>query len=347
MGIGSLACLEIFCGVHVRALDSEWIMVCWGCSSVAFMPLMDRWLAATITAASPSEFWGVDPRGDIGSTFLSCDAIVTCFCLFLPIRVWTMWPLVVSSVLGFALFYGLGGSPFPELLFRDLSTLAMLGIFALIGSFQHERHVREGWRSQREVVKQQDVLDGQHVGLSRLLTRFCDSLVVIGPTFEILELCPAFAAMLLISKEQTMQGKDFCAYLAEEQDRANFKVTIARTDPNVDCTDTVPLHMKDSLGREILVHAHTALFLNRKSELRYLIGIVENEEHKRNTFQIREGTLEIDGIAPLKLGNSASCGSSSSSSDVDWIQQMEKIAVVGRSPKSKISSECKERPSPR
>jgi len=124
-----------------------------------------------------------------------------------------------------------------------------------------------------------------------------------------------------------MEGKNFCGYLANDQDRANFEATIARTNSHAYCTDVVVASLKDTLDREFSVHIHTALFHNRDCEPRYLIGIAENEERERDTLQVPANINEIDGPAPMKLGNSVSCCSSSEvSTEVDGADWLEEIS---------------------
>lgn len=125
-----------------------------------------------------------------------------------------------------------------------------------------------------------------------------------------------------------MEGKDFCGYLANDQDRDNFTATVARINPQAYCMDGVVVRLKDTLGREFSVHVHTALFHNRDCEPRYLIGIAENEERERDTLAVSANINEIDCLAPMKLGNSVSCCSSSEvSTEVDGADWLEEISL--------------------
>jgi len=112
----------------------------------------------------------------------------------------------------------------------------------------------------------------------RILNHFCDCFIRLGPNFTILEPGTRLAATLLYPAGKSLQGLNFCDYLASNHDRAQFFGAIARSTKKTNTSETTHVNLMDVQGRSFPVQIHFTGFPYDNDQLGHLIGIVEPAE---------------------------------------------------------------------
>jgi len=191
-----------------------------------------------------------------------------------------LWLLPICGLASLSVALACAGSPFPATVRGDLMGISFLAIFAHMGAMKHEKTRRATWLAEGRVEIKQQELDTQHAAVSRMLTRLCDSLVQLGPSFTILEPNPRLAALLFNQDPGSMQGDDFCNVIATEQERKRFveALTSGTHEEESVAYEDVMLHisLNDIYGGQLHVQAHHTCFRDSDGQPHYLVGLVES-----------------------------------------------------------------------
>jgi len=206
--------------------------------------------------------------------------------LFLPIRSCRGWIVDVIGVGEYSVCALLAANrgtyilPLSEAIIT-LIPLPVVVMFAYTGGRWNEKHTRGDWLAQGKLLEHQDHFKQQHLGMSRILSRLCDSLVHLGPDFEICQPCPQLGALLF--RGETV-GRNFCDFIASEPLKALFTCQLhsegseeERTTVEADtCTvGMMNLGLLDSKGETVNVYAHHACFHLSDGRPQHLVGLVE------------------------------------------------------------------------
>merc|ERR1711972_624869 len=103
-----------------------------------------------------------------------------------------------------------------------------------------------------------------------MFNTFCDALIQLGPNFDILQPSPRFAAMMLCTRGETLQGADFRDFLASDQDRGTVARSMETYTPNLESGAMVPVHMRDANGCVFRAAVYHTCFVCRGGERRFL-----------------------------------------------------------------------------
>jgi len=204
--------------------------------------------------------------------------------LFLPIRSCRGWIVDVIGVGEYSVCALLAANrgtyilPLSEAIIT-LIPLPVVVMFAYTGGRWNEKHTRGDWLAQGKLLEHQDHFKQQHLGMSRILSRLCDSLVHLGPDFEICQPCPQLGALLF--RGETV-GRNFCDFIASEPLKARFTRELResaeeRSSAEADeCTvGMMNLSLLDSNGKIVKVYAHHAYFHLSDGRTQYMLGLIE------------------------------------------------------------------------
>jgi len=182
---------------------------------------------------------------------------------------------------------------------------------AVAGARRHEQYSREKWVADKRIRKQSIQLAQQHEGVVRILNGFCDCLLYLGSEFDINEPNARFSALLLLSSSQTVAGKNFCDFMASEEDQVYFAAILSASQSNgTDSPEMLRIHLKDTQSRSFPVSIHFTSYTQDDGSIGHLIGINEPEERgapegdAEDQFMLRTPAALSIGRPPPSVGSS-------------------------------------------
>jgi len=305
---------------YFRRMNWELVAVFLPSLCCVVLPWINWWSYGKLFGQEAESY---DMKGFEGIVCLYLDAITTCVCLFVPLRI--QWKLI-SPIFGWLSFSSSAlilGSPFPDHVRERIFFLGVLTLCALWGAWQNERDSRQGWIAQGRVQKKSEELVQYHVGLSRIMERLSDCLVCLASDFTILERNPRLAALLLHRSADALTGTKFLDYMASNEDQDRFSQALQMTPRSLAASESevlggmLHLNLRDACNREFMVYAYYAGIHQSESACSYFIALVEAQD--RGAPELEEGSmpLPLEGQVSRQYeseGAIASAGASCSNS---------------------------------
>jgi len=279
-----LAVMTLLARRWLHPINMEVTCIVSACALSVSFTMCSEWHVALIFGRDPHQAFGSEVETSESSLAFSMVSLSTFFGLLIPLRSHLSWAVHICGLGCFGAASLALGSPFPTGFPRLLLLIAYVGVTNWVGGFRIERHLRERWFAQRQVEKQKDLINKQHQAFSHLLNRLCDCLLHLGPDFKILKPNRNLNAMLFLGDEKTLQGCSFCDYLASNEDTDHFVAAMESGTSEDDLAGIIPLHLRDSQGREVLVHAYYSCFHDQEGSPYYVVGIVEAGEPTARGF---------------------------------------------------------------
>merc|ERR1740123_432936 len=135
------------------------IVVKWSCIA-ATLPIANKWVVSVLWGEDPDMVWKTDPSVAEAQVMISLDAIVTCLCLFIPVRSCILWIVPMSAWVSFSSMLFVAGSPYPGIELWFSASLAALFFLAIVGAREHEVNVRLKWSAQQQLQEsQEEIMD--------------------------------------------------------------------------------------------------------------------------------------------------------------------------------------------
>lgn len=244
------------------------------------LPFSSRWFAPLMYGMQPERVSNQDPKDGELIMWQAIHAEVLVACLFCPLRTCVLW---LGPLTGFTLFVvntEVLGSAFPESKPRSNLALLVCMVTCYWCARTNERQRRGRWLALQQVRHGEEELDRRYRATTRILCRFCDCVVHVGPDLQVLDPEPRFAAMLLHSPDEPLVGRSICEFVYSQRDRYALVQALRGRASSQDEDGVVHCQMKDAHGREFAVDASFACFRDSCGEPHYLIGIAEVEERR-------------------------------------------------------------------
>ena len=284
--VGTISVTSLLRWLLGRLKDWNWEYMVVGLPScvLASTSFCIPWHVATLWNRDPAYVWGEDVRGTELLNCLVLDACLTAMSLFLPIRSCILWVVFVSALLPFVVIVHVNGSAFPTDAGNSIFTLSGLALLAFLGARRAEQSLREKWKAQRQVAQQQEELDLRYTAVSRILDRFCDCVVLLGPPpdFQILEPNPRLAALLLYTDGRNLVGSSILNYMASAEDSSRMVSALQGDSSQFRDGDlsggVINVRFRDTQGREFAVTVSHTCIRSFEEKTRFIIGIAEPQE---------------------------------------------------------------------
>jgi len=307
--------LEVFVvvlGISVLA------STCWGCS----------WSAALLFGKDPYEAFAPGRRASEVFPILSISIVTTASSLAMPLRSHLLWVLPTVGVSMFSAVVCLCPPQYinslPELF---LFAIALSG-FSVFGGFRNEAHLRKEWLAERQILKQTDLSEKQRRGFSHLLKGLCDCLLQLGPSLEIMEPCPNLAAMLFLGSGRSLEGTNFCDYIASRADQDRFVEAMGKCTSEDEPAGILSLHLRDTHGQEVQVHVYHTSFSDQDDLPYHIIGLAEARERDEVATPAREPGAHDCFFPAIEWASVASESGSEKSENISSDPDMGEISVT-------------------
>jgi len=255
-------------------LDLELLVVTLGAVGIVVTVFGAAWYSAHLAGRDPLEVFGHRSAASEVMAIMVISTVTTATCLAMPLRSHLLWVLPMVGMCTFCVATALASSPYPQALPELLFYACALSGFSMLGGVRNESHLRKEWLAKRQIVKQTDLSEKQRQCFLHLLNRLCDCLLYLGPNLEILEPSPNMAAMLFISNGSSLQGNNFCDYIASGEDRDRFIETMESSSQE-DHAGILALHLRDVESREVQVHVYYTSFHGQDNSRCHIVGIAE------------------------------------------------------------------------
>ena len=137
------------------------------------------------------------------------------------------------------------------------------------------------------VTTQRRHIATQHGALLRILNRFCDCLIRLGPKLNIIESSPQFPAMVFSVGDRGICNRSFCEFISNDTNRMLFIDTLRSSAGQSDeseelgiskACDIMHIKLVDSHNREFPVQVCYTCSVGEHGTSGHLIGITEPEE---------------------------------------------------------------------
>jgi len=259
-------------------VDLEYYCVVMACLLSAVYSFCGQWYIAQLFGRDPYQAFGSDVEASECFLLLFMGLVSITCCSAMPIRAHLTWVVPTWGVSMFCFVTWATSTPHLGALPSLLGALCCVNGLAVFGALKNDSHLRKEWLAQRQIEKQKDLSEKQRQGFSHILHRMCDCLLHLGRDFEITEPSPNLAAMLFLADETRLQDKCFCDFLASVDDHTRFVAAVGKGVSDEEPAGTIPLHLRDTQGRHVQVHAHFTCFDALDGTPNYIVGIVEAGE---------------------------------------------------------------------
>eukprot|EP00931_Biecheleriopsis_adriatica_P117126 TRINITY_DN92677_c0_g1_i1.p1 TRINITY_DN92677_c0_g1~~TRINITY_DN92677_c0_g1_i1.p1 ORF type:complete len:597 (+),score=58.86 TRINITY_DN92677_c0_g1_i1:158-1792(+) len=233
---------------------------------------------------------------------------------FLMIALPAMIHMPTLVLLVFLQTHPLSTETFAPALFNEISGplfLQLLIPLAGLGAYRHEVDRRAAWEIEKQsLIKDSVIIDQtreleQRNNMSRLLSTFCDAVLLLQPDLNILVATRNFAALL--GSTCSVERRNLCDFIASEEDIRMCKRVLTFERGARDETGLFHCSLRDAFGITFMADFHYA-YSSERCEL--LLGISQSSERVPERRQDALLELPDDQTRRLSVHSSGSNRSS-------------------------------------